>query len=111
VEYAPSFINRSGISVGYKKLKLNVLESYTGRSFGDAGNTKTSTEDAVVGIIPKFWVMDISGQVSLKTLTLKGSINNLLDRSYFTLRTPEYPGPGIIPSQKRSFVFSLSKTW
>ncbi len=111
VEYAPSFINRSGISVGYKKLKLNVLESYTSRSFGDAGNTKTSTEDAVVGIIPKFWVMDISGQVSLKTLTLKGSINNLLDRSYFTLRTPEYPGPGIIPSQKRSFVFSLSKTW
>ena len=35
------------------------------------------------------------------------SANNLLDAAYFTRRATGYPGPGIIPSQGRSFYLTL----
>ena len=34
-------------------------------------------------------------------------VNNLLDRSYFTRRATGYPGPGIIPSDKRNYYLCL----
>jgi outer membrane receptor for Fe3+-dicitrate len=42
-----------------------------------------------------------------KRLKLKTGINNLGDQRYFTQRTDEYPGPGIIPSVGRSFYVGL----
>jgi Fe(3+) dicitrate transport protein len=34
-------------------------------------------------------------------------VNNLADKHYFTRRTDEYPGPGIIPSPGRSVYLTL----
>jgi len=42
--------------------------------------------------------MDWSGTWHIKNYNIKFGINNLADKRYFTLRTGEYPGPGIIPS-------------
>jgi Fe(3+) dicitrate transport protein len=36
-------------------------------------------------------------------------INNLTDAKYFTMRTDEYPGPGIIPSIGRMVYFGISE--
>ena len=35
-------------------------------------------------------------------------VNNLADARYFTRRTDEYPGPGIIPSLGRGFYATLA---
>ena len=53
------------------------------------------------------------GDVGRDTLTLprgwrlQGGVNNLADRRYFTRRTDEYPGPGILPSSRRSVYVTL----
>jgi hypothetical protein len=38
---------------------------------------------------------------------LMGGINNLTDQAYFTNRTAEYPGAGIIPALRMSFYVSF----
>jgi len=42
-----------------------------------------------------------------KKITIEGSINNLLNEKYFTRRAEGYPGPGILPSDMRSFFLTL----
>src|SRR5205814_4497889 len=39
-----------------------------------------------------------------------GGVNNLADRKYFTKRTTEYPGPGIIPAMGRSLYLSFGRS-
>jgi Fe(3+) dicitrate transport protein len=39
--------------------------------------------------------------------TLRAGVNNLTNLDYFTTRTTEYPGPGIIPSIGRSLYVTL----
>jgi Fe(3+) dicitrate transport protein len=41
---------------------------------------------------------------------LATGVNNIADRAYFTRRATGYPGPGIIPSEGRSFYVTLSLT-
>ena len=78
-----------------------------GDAFGDATNEKISA-DPVAGYIPAYTVLDISGTYRINKYSLKAGINNLTDKAYFTRRTDEYPGPGIIPSNGRSFYISIS---
>jgi len=107
VEYAPTSINRFGTNLFIGKFSTTFLISSTAKSYGDAGNSQTPSADAVAGIIPAYTVMDWSGTVHLKNYNLKFGINNLADQRYFTLRTGEYPGPGIIPSIGRSLYFGI----
>ena len=82
--------------------------SYTARSFSDANNTVRS-DDSVVGEIPGYSIVDWSGSLRLSSnLDLQFGVNNLFNRKYFTLRTDEYPGPGIIPASGRSVYLTLS---
>ena len=107
VEYAPRTILRSGITWSRKWLSATFLASRTAKSFGDANNT-VSSSDAIVGIIPAYMVLDLSATLQLKDgWNIKGGVNNLADKRYFTLRTDEYPGPGIIPAIGRSFYLSF----
>jgi Fe(3+) dicitrate transport protein len=46
--------------------------------------------------------MDWSTTLRIKNYNIKLGISNLSDKKYFSLRTGEYPGPGIIPAQPRS---------
>lgn len=103
VEYAPRVIDRLGATAGLHGFSTTFLVSYTGKSYGDAGNSESGSEDAVGGPIPPYTVIDWSATYRYKDYNLKFGVNNLDDRRYFTKRTDEYPGPGIIPSAGRGF--------
>ena len=100
-EYAPAVIDRFGITYAFKRFSTTFLYSYTAKSFSDANNTVYSP-DAEVGVIPAYTVMDWSGTAKIRNYNIKFGVNNLTDARYFTFRTVEYPGPGIIPSIGRT---------
>ena len=100
-EYAPAVIDRFGITYAYKRFSTTFLYSHTAKSFSDANNTVYSP-DAEVGVIPAYTVMDWSATAKIKNYNIKFGVNNLSDARYFTFRTVEYPGPGIIPSIGRT---------
>ena len=107
VEYAPKIVERIGVTLARGRVSTTFLTSHTSSSFGDADNTVRS-EDAVVGLIPAYTVLDLSATLNLpRGWRLQGGVNNLADRRYFTRRTDEYPGPGILPSLGRSVYVTL----
>jgi Fe(3+) dicitrate transport protein len=82
--------------------------SSVSKQFSDANNTVASY-DATVGVIPAYQALDWSAKYRLTPhLTLETGVNNVADVRYFTMRTSEYPGPGIIPGIGRSFYIALS---
>ena len=107
VEYAPRTVERVGTTLACGPVSATFLASHTSMAYGDADNTVRS-EDAVVGLIPAYTVLDLSTTITLpRGWQLQGGVNNLSDRRYFTRRTDEYPGPGIIPSSGRSVYVTL----
>ncbi len=107
VEYAPTSINRFGTNLVIGKFSTTFLISSTAKSYSDAGNSEKPSADAVAGVIPAYTVLDWSGTIKIKNYNLKFGVNNLADQNYFTKRTDEYPGPGIIPSIGRSFYIGV----
>lgn len=101
VEASTPYVNRTGLTYSGKKLSGTLEMSNTGDAYGDATNA-TNSPDPVAGYIPAYTVFDVSLTFRVKRYSLKAGINNLADKKYFTLRTDEYPGPGIIPSIGRS---------
>ena len=110
VEYAPRSIERAGLTLASGSFATTFLASAVSKSYGDAGNTERS-DDAVVGRIPAYTVLDwsVTARVGSR-FHMQAGVNNVADRSYFTRRTDEYPGPGIIPSIGRSLYVSLRAT-
>ena len=107
VETAAKTINRIGLIFSNQHFSTTLQYNYVGDAFGDASNVKTSS-DPIAGYIPAYTVLDISVTYKYKNYAVKIGSNNLSDKSYFTRRTDEYPGPGIIPAIGRSFYFGLS---
>jgi len=102
VELVPPFIFKSGINFRYKKLKAAFQYSYTAEHFSDASNAIFSPI-AIEGLIPAYSIMDLSFSYEWKSFQLETGINNLSNQAYFTRRATGYPGPGILPSNGRSF--------
>lgn len=107
VEAAAKTINRIGLIFSDKHFSTTFQVNYVGDAYGDASNVKTS-QDPVAGYIPAYTVLDLSATYKYKKYELKIGSNNLTDKAYFTRRTDEYPGPGIIPSIGRSFYLGIS---
>jgi Fe(3+) dicitrate transport protein len=61
----------------------------------------------VDGLIPAYSIMDLSLKYAYKWFLVSAGINNLQNSMYFTRRADGYPGPGIIPSDGRSFYITL----
>ena len=102
VEFAPLVVNRAGLTYGKGRGSLGVQWSYVSEQFSDANNTVASF-DADVGIIPAYQLVDLSAKWQLThTIGLDFGVNNVANYYYFTMRTTEYPGPGIIPGLGRS---------
>jgi Fe(3+) dicitrate transport protein len=111
VEYAPKNIERVGLNYKKNNFSINIQYSYTASSFGDASNAKYAA-DALSGIIPSYQLIDVSSTYKIKQkYQLKLGVNNLANEKYFTLRTTEYPGPGIIPSIGRMVYAGISATF
>lgn len=107
VEAAAEYINRIGITYADKKLSGTLQMNNVGDAYGDATNVRKS-EDPVAGYIPAYTLYDISATYRLHRYSLKAGVNNITDKAYFTRRTDEYPGPGIIPSAGRSFYLGIT---
>ena len=101
VEYAPQYINRSGIEYSVGSTKIGLQSSYVSGQYTDAQNTEFAL-NGITGYIPAYFVMDATVSYKYKSgIRWTLSLNNLLDHKYFNRRTDGYPGPGILPSDGR----------
>lgn len=103
VEYVPFMNWKAGLQTSYKRLRLTYQFSYLSDQYADATNAKDGGYSGVNGIVPAYYLMDVSAGWNYKWLTLEASVNNLMNVAYFTRRATGYPGPGIIPGDGRSF--------
>ncbi len=106
VENVPPVLLRTGLSAGNQRFNLTYQFAFQTKQYSDATNTE-STPTAVDGAIPAFSVMDLSASYNWRFLTLSSGINNLTDTKYFTRRADGYPGPGILPADKRNYYLTL----
>ena len=102
VEYAPEIINRIGLIYSKNRLSASAQFSHQTEAYADAANTIRSS-NAIVGRIPGYGLVDFSTTFRMKKFKLRAGLNNITDKRYFTQRTDEYPGPGIISSAGRSY--------
>ena len=108
VEYAPALISRAGIQYHIKGFSASINYSYTDAVFSDANNTNLPSANGQTGIIPSYNVLDVSMGYKLKNgIAFKGGINNITNAKYFTRRAGGYPGPGILPSDGRTYFIGI----
>lgn len=107
VEFVPKVNLKNGISLGYENFKASFQYTYLSSQFTDATNATDGGVSAVIGTIPAYDIMDISLFYQYKKFRLEASLNNLGDNKYFTRRATGYPGPGILPSDGRSYFLTL----
>ena len=111
VEFIPDMNLKTGLRFGYKNLLGSLQFTYVGEQFTDVENS-TRAEDGdirngIIGTIPSYSILDLSLSYTYKNWRIETGSNNLLDRSYFTRRATGYPGPGIIPSEPRTYYLTL----
>ena len=106
VEFVPKDNLKFGLRYGYKNLTLNMQFSYVLEQFTDSSNAVEGNLSGVIGIIPAYKLVDLSGAFKLNKFKLEFGVNNTLNEAYFTRRATGYPGPGIIPSPGRNFYLS-----
>ena len=106
VEFVPKDNLKFGLRYGYKNLTLNTQFSYVSEQFTDSSNAVEGNLSGVIGVIPAYKLVDLSGAFKLNKFKLEFGVNNTLNEAYFTRRATGYPGPGIIPSPGRNFYLS-----
>lgn len=108
VEYVAPIIARGGLKFKSDKFNVQIQGSYTDEQFSDATNAIQPSGDAVIGLIPSYFVADISAAYTINSVfRVESGVNNALNNQYFTRRATAYPGPGIIPADGISFYFTL----
>lgn len=108
VESAPRWTSRNGLTARYRTFSLTAQFSYVSETFSDALNTPEPLANGSKGPVPAYGIWDLNTTWRInRHFTLRGSINNLLNKSYFTKRPTFYPGPGIWPSDGRTGVLTL----
>jgi Fe(3+) dicitrate transport protein len=107
VEFVPKVNLKSGARFGYKNLKASFQFTYLTDQFSDATNARDGGVAGVVGLIPTYKIMDASLSYEFKKFRVESSINNFANEMYYTRRATGYPGPGILPSDGRSFYLTL----
>jgi Fe(3+) dicitrate transport protein len=105
VEFIPEINLKTGLSFGYKDILTSIQYTYLSKQFTDATNSPRdlTSQSGIIGEIPSYDILDVSLSYTYKWFKVESGINNLFDNSYFTRRATGYPGPGIIPSQPRTF--------
>ncbi len=114
VEFIPTINVKTGIRGGYQNFLFSFQYSYLSEQYTDVENSQAAplgdSRNGIIGPVPSYGVMDLSTSYRWKMWKLEAGINNLLDESYYTRRATGYPGPGIIPSDPRSWYFTLALT-
>jgi Fe(3+) dicitrate transport protein len=110
VEQAPRVLARVGLTYGIGPVSSTFQVSHTSSSFGDANNSRLPVDDAVAGFVPGYTILDWSGVARLGGgVEATFGVNNLANTHYFTKRTGEYPGPGILPGAGRRVYAGLGR--
>ncbi|SEL32617.1 Fe(3+) dicitrate transport protein [Maribacter orientalis] len=110
VEFIPAVNLKTGLNFGYGNLLGSLQYTYLSSQFTDATNALQDINDnqrGIEGEIPAYDILDFSLAYTYKNWKLEAGINNVLNNSYFTRRATGYPGPGIIPSEPRTFYTTL----
>ncbi len=108
VESAPRWTSRNGLTARYGTASLTLQYSYVSQTFSDALNTPVPSANGAIGPVPAYSLWDLNGTWHIKPrLTMRGSINNLMNQQYFTKRPTFYPGPGVWSSDGRSAVLTV----
>ncbi|WP_430426937.1 TonB-dependent receptor domain-containing protein [Maribacter litoralis] len=110
VEFIPDVNLKTGLNFGYGNVLGSLQYTLLSSQFTDATNAPQDVNDnqrGIEGEIPAYDIMDFSLAYSYKKWKLETGINNLLNNSYFTRRATGYPGPGIIPSEPRTYYTTL----
>ena len=109
VEFVPAVNLKAGTRAGYGPLKASLQFLYLSDQFSDATNINADRVEAsaVTGPIPAYRILDASLAWERRWLKLEASVNNLADARYFTRRATGYPGPGILPSDGRSYFLTV----
>jgi Fe(3+) dicitrate transport protein len=108
VEYAPKNILRAGLFYSNKGFLTSFQYSFTDEVYTDANNTEAPSANGQNGLVPFYSVIDFTlGYKHKSGLSLKSGINNLTDRNYFTRRSGGYPGPGVLPSDGRTWFVTI----
>ncbi|MFV5700313.1 TonB-dependent receptor family protein [Flavobacterium sp. XS2P12] len=109
VESVPNWISRNGFTLKYSVVSFSALYSYTSNSFADALNTVEPSISGASGIVPSYQLLDLNLAIQLTDkIKVQINANNILDEHYFTKRPQFYPGPGIWPSDGRTFSGTVS---
>ncbi len=112
VEFVPTINLKSGINFGYKNMELSYQLTYLSQQYTDVQNSEIAADgdirNGIIGPIPSYTISDLSFSYKFKSFSINSGINNLFDQAYFTRRATGYPGPGIIPSDPRTYFVSLS---
>jgi Fe(3+) dicitrate transport protein len=100
-------VSRLNVSYGLGRASTALLWSSVSDQFTDANNTVMS-DDANVGKVPAYQLLDWSTEYRFGPRTRLGvGVTNVANHRYLTLRTTEYPGPGIIPGLARTAYLTI----
>ncbi|MEO5583651.1 MAG: TonB-dependent receptor, partial [Saprospiraceae bacterium] len=109
VESVPALMSRNGITYKCGNISTSVLYSYTSESFADALNAIKPSATGATGLVPSYQLFDLNLAVRVsKQVKVQINANNVFNEIYFTKRPQFYPGPGIWPSDGRTFSGTVS---
>ncbi|MEM1217137.1 MAG: TonB-dependent receptor, partial [Bacteroidota bacterium] len=115
VEFIPLVNLKTGLRFGWKNLLGSLQFTYLSEQFTDATNAPRDRNDnlrGIIGSIPAYALADLSLSYQFKKwLKLEAGANNLTNEQYFTRRATGYPGPGISPSEPRTFYCTIGVSW
>ena len=106
VESVPALNLKTGLQANYKKLKGSLQFTYLSEQYSEATNAEYAPT-GIYGLIPSYWVLDLSLAYEYRMFLFEGGVNNLTNNAYFTRRAVGYPGPGIIPATPVNFYLGI----
>jgi len=107
LEYLSPHILKTGLTLNFGALRLSYQYSYQNQQFSDAKNT-ISSSTGLAGVIPSFGIHDLFTSFHFKNFSYQVSLNNVLNKEYFTRRANGFPGPGIVSGVPRRFFMTIS---
>lgn len=111
VESTPALTSRNGLQGTWKQWSGSVLFHAVSKTYSDPINTETPNANGSRGVVPAYQLVDAQVKWQPNELVaLQLSLNNALDRSYFTKRPTIYPGPAVWPSDGRGWTLAVTFT-
>lgn len=108
LEAVPRWITRNGLECLFKGLSATLLYSYTSETFSDPLNTIAPPASGARGLTPAYGLWDLNIAVPAgRYLNVRGGLNNIFNKQYFTKRPTFYPGPGIWPGDGRNWYLTV----